>query len=173
MTDDRGLFDVLYARRSVRQYLPDPVPVADLERIVAAGLEAPSGCNAQYRRYIIITDRAVIEPMREMGRPLRTAPAIIAQLVEPKATKYGEYYLQDAAASVENMLLAAEAMGLGACWIEGSLRRHYEEICRILHIPGDMLLSALVSVGKPAESPERPEKLTLYEAVCYERYGSR
>ena len=57
---DLRFFDVLYSRRSVRKFTPEPVPVEVLEAIVQAGLKVPTGCNAQLRQYMIITDPAVM-----------------------------------------------------------------------------------------------------------------
>ncbi len=57
-------FEVVRSRRSVRQYLPGPVPRDVLERIVAAGVEAPSGCNLQLREYLIIDDPQLMDRIR-------------------------------------------------------------------------------------------------------------
>ena len=98
--EDRGFFDVVFSRRSVRRFKPDPVDRAVLERIVSAGLEAPTGCNGQFKEYIIVDDPALVEKLRPTSRALQGAPAILVQLIHPKAARFGEWWLQDAAASV-------------------------------------------------------------------------
>ncbi|NQU76948.1 MAG: nitroreductase family protein [Planctomycetes bacterium] len=168
-----AFFDVVKRRRSVRDFLPEPVPIEVLQSIVAAGLEAPSGCNAQFRQYIIVTDPAVMARLGEISPALKTAPAAIVQLIEPKATRYGEFYLQDAAASIENMLLAAVALGYAGCWVEGQVRQSYEAVCKMLGVPAEVNVSAIVPIGKPVEIPERPAKPTLADVTHYNRFGGK
>ena len=171
MTDQPGFFDVVYARRSVRQFQDAPVPVTVLERIVEAGLEAPTGCNAQLRRYIIVTDPDVMARLRQVSTAMKSAPAAIVQLIEPTPTKFGAFYLQDAAASLQNMLLATVASGYASCWVEGAVRHGEQEIRDILGVPPELNVSAILPIGKPAESPSRPAKLTLAEATHYDQFG--
>ena len=166
-------FEVVKARRSVRAYKPEPVPREVLERIVSAGIEAPTGCNAQLKQYIIVDDPAVVERIRPCSKALRGAPAVIVLLVEPKATRYGEFWVQDASAAMENMLLAAVALGYAGCWVEGAVRRCEEQLREILGVPGHLRVWSLMPVGSPAETPQRPPKPTLAEVVHYNRYGGR
>jgi len=167
------LFESIRARRSIRRYTDETVPVDVLEAIITAGLAAPTGCNAQLRGYIIVTDPAVMDQLRPVSKALATAPAAIVQLIEPKATRYGEFYLQDAAASIENMLLAAVATGYASCWVEGAVRHSHDDVRRILGVPTDVNVSAILPIGKPAESPPPPKKATIGQAVHYNRFGRR
>ena len=173
MADEMSLFDAVYARRSVREFLPDPVPAQILERIVAAGLEAPTGCNAQFRQYMIITDPGVMDQLRTISSVISDAPAAIVQLIEPKATRFGEYYLQDAAASVQTMLLATVALGYASCWLEGIVRKSYEEIRNILNVPAEINISAILPIGKPAAAPARPAKTSLADATHYDQFSDK
>ena len=66
-------FDVVRARRSVRKYAPEPVGRDVLERIVAAGIEAPSGCNEQLRQYVIVDDPETMEQLRGVSGALTGA----------------------------------------------------------------------------------------------------
>lgn len=172
MSEQAGFFEVVKARRSVRRFTDDPVPMQVLQAIVAAGLEAPTGCNAQFRQYMILTRPAVMDRLRAVSPALATASAAIVQLIEPKTTSYGDYYLQDAAASVENMLLATVALGYASCWVEGQVRPSHQEIRQILGVPDDVNVSAILPIGKPAQTPNRPTKLTVAQATHYDRYGN-
>ena len=166
-------FDVVNARRSVRKYLPETVSREELERIVAAGVEAPTGCNYQLKQYVIIDDPALMEEIRFVSPALSGAPAAIVLLVEPTATNYGEFWVQDASAAMENMLLAAVAIGLAGCWIEGQMRRCEDRLRRVLGVPEDLRVWSLMPVGKPAESPARPPKPQLPEVVHYTRFAAK
>jgi len=166
-------FDVVNARRSVRRFLPDPVDRADLERIVAAGVEAPSGCNLQLRQYVIVDDSALVERIRPMSKALAGAPAIIVVLVEPTGTKYGEFWVQDASAAIENMLLAAVALGYASCWVEGQVRPREDDLRKLLGVPEALRVWSLMPVGKPAETPPRPPKPAPAEVTHHNAFGRR
>jgi nitroreductase len=99
------------------------------------------------------------------------AKAAIVLLIEPAATPYGEFYVQDASAAMENMLLAAAALGYGSCWIEGALRRCEEQLRDILKVPEDLRVWSLLPVGTPDETPSRPEKSDFADVVHVNRYG--
>jgi nitroreductase len=143
------------------------VPHDDLQKIVQAGIEAPSGCNAQLRQYVIIDDPAIVDKLRGFSKALETCPAVVAVLIDPTPTKFGEFWVQDASAAIENMLLAATALGCGACWVEGALRRHEDEARKVLNVPDNLRVWAMLPVGKPAETPHRPPKSDRAEVVHY------
>lgn len=167
------LFTVIKNRRSVRQFTAEPVGRTDLDKIVAAGIEAPSGCNMQLRQYLIVDDPQVLERMRAVSPKSAMAPAAIVVLVEPKGTAYGEYYIQDAAAAIENMLLATVALGYASCWLEGNIRGQEAELRRILGVPDTLRLWAVLPIGKAASHPERPAKSHLAEVTHYNVFGSK
>ena len=166
-------FDVIRERRSVRKYSSEPVGRDVLEKIVAAGIEAPSGCNEQLRQYVIVDDPETMETLRGVSGALAGAPAAIVLLVEPKGTPYGEFYIQDASAALENMLLAATALDHAACWVEGAVRPHEQTIRELLGVGEDLRVWSLMPVGRAAEAPARPKKSDPADVVHYNRYGTR
>jgi len=166
-------FDVITARRSIREYRPEPVPRGVLERIVAAGIEAPTGANMQLKQYVLIDDPAVLERIRPVSRAFRGAPAAIALLIEPKQTPYGEFWIQDASAAMENMLLAAVALGYAACWVEGAIRPREDELRGLLDVPAGLRVWSLMPVGKPAVTPERPPKPHPADVTHVNRFGGQ
>ena len=161
------LFEAIRARRSVRQFTDAPVPREDLERIVAAAIEAPSGCNQQLRQYVIVDSPEQMESLWPVSGAMKTAPAAIVLLVEPKGTQFGEFWMQDASAAMENMLLAAVALGYGACWVEGALRRHEAQVRKLLGVPENLRVWSMMPVGKPAAVPARPDKSAFLDVVHY------
>ena len=166
-------FDVVRSRRSVRQYAPDPVARDVLEKIVAAGIEAPSGCNMQLRQYVLVDDPAVMDRLRPVSQAIDRAPAAIVLLVSPTGTPYGEFWIQDASAAMENMLLAAVALGYGACWVEGQVRPREAELAKLLAVPDELRVWSLMPVGTPAESPPRPAKPAPAEVIHYNCFGGK
>ena len=167
------LFNAIEARRSVREFADEPVGRDVMEKIVAAAIEAPTGCNFQLKHYIIVDDPAVMDKLRSVSPAMKTAPAAIVLLVEPKATKYGEYWMQDASAAMQNMLLAAVGLGYAGCWIEGHVRPNEQRLREILSVPADMRVWAMTPVGKAAGNPQRPPKPALGEVLHYNRFGAK
>ena len=168
------VFDAINMRRSVRRYTDEPVPRQVLERIVAAGVEAPSGCNMQLRQYIIVDDPGVMDQIRPVSKALRGARAVIVLLVEPQSSKFGiEFWVQDASAAMENMLLAAVALGYASCWVEGALRNCEDTLREVLGVPGSLRIWSLAPVGKADQVPARPPKPAPDKITHYNHYGSR
>ena len=166
-------FEVVNSRRSVRKYLPQPVARDALERIVAAGIEAPTGCNLQLKQYVIVDDPNLLAKIRPVSRALAGAPAVIVLLIAPEGTKYGEFWVQDASAAMQNMLLAAVALGYGACWVEGQVRPREAELAKLLGVPEELRVWSLMPVGTPAESPPRPAKPAPAEVIHYNCFGGK
>ncbi len=159
-------YSVVNQRRSVRKFEPDPVPREVLERIVRTGIEAPSGCNMQLRHYVIVDDPELMDRLRSASPALQGAPAAIFVVMDPQATPYGEFWMQDASAAIENMLLAAVAEGYASCWIEGQVRRTEEQLRPLLNVPAPLRIWAILPIGRAAVQPERPAK-SPYEDVVH------
>lgn len=164
------LFEAITARCSYRgRYLPEPVSREDLQRIMEAGLAAPSGCNKQTTGLIAVDDPAVLAQIFEiMCNPFcKTAPAVICVTTKRIAAyrdgwgKERCYGVQDYSAAIENMLLAVTALGLASCWIEGHVTDADEQgrrIAALLDVPADESLICVLPVGKPAEQMKRVRK---------------
>lgn len=162
----------IHARRSVRKFRPEPVCRDDLKRIVAAGIDAPSGCNAQLRQYVVVDDAGMMDKLRPFSHALESAAAVVVLLVDPKPTRFGEFWVQDASAAMENMLIAATALGYGSCWVEGAIRRHEKEIAELLDVPEPLRVWSIMPVGRCEEQPERPEKSDLAEVLHFNRFDA-
>jgi nitroreductase len=167
------LFSAIAARRSVRKFLSDPVPREVLAKMVAAGIEAPSGMNLQGRHYIIVDDPATVAALRPTSKALTGAPAAIVLVMDPKASSRGDFHIQDASAAIENMLLSAVAMGYSSCWVEGAVRAREPELRKLLGVPDHLRVWAILPVGKAAENPARPAKSAPDEVVHVNRFGTK
>jgi len=164
------LYQAIHTRRSVRSYAKNPVSREALTRIVQAGIEAPTGCNMQLRRFIIVDDTDVIARLAEHG-VTKGAPAVVVILMDPQGTPYGEFWVQDASATMENMLLAAVAEGLGACWVEGQVTPKEAELRKILGVPKKLRIWSVMAVGTPTKQPDRPPKPNFEDVVHFNGYG--
>lgn len=158
------VFESIISRRSVRNYEKKDVPNELIGQILEAAVNAPSAGNMQPWEFIVVKD---IEIKRELAsaalrqRHVSEAPVVIVVCANPEksADKYGErgkslYCIQDTAAAIENMLLTANSLGLGTCWV-GAFDE--DSIKNILGIPQKLKPVALITVGFPREF-EKPTK---------------
>ena len=144
----------IMARRSIRKYLDKPVEHEKLEAVVNCGINAPSGMNRQPWIVRVVEDRTLIaEVNKAAGREqFYGAPALIC-VCSP--TNGGDL---DAGLLGENMMLAAPALGLGTCCLQGPVRALLSnEKCKFfldrLDIPADYRLNYILAIGYPDEQP--------------------
>ena len=145
----------MMARRSIRKYLDKPVEHAKLEAVVTCGINAPSGMNRQPWIVRVVEDQKLIADVNEAaGRSqFYGAPALIC--VCTPANGGGEL---DAGLLGENMMLAAQSLGLGTCCLGGPVRFLLSnEKCKFffdrLDIPADYKLNYILAIGYPDEQP--------------------
>ncbi len=172
------IWEAIEKRHSYRGGFSDsPVPRSDLEKIVKAGLKAPSGKNAQTTQFIIVDDR---ELLRQIGS-LHTMPAmnqaramIVCVVDRDPGPVYEGYSFQteDCSAATENMLLAITALGYSSVWIDGWLRleQRAEKIGRLLGLPGHKLVKVLLPLGFPCKKGKIPEKFPFTSRAWFNRY---
>lgn len=114
--------ECMLTRKSIKKYKPDPVPQDLIEKVVEAGLNAPSGLNKQAAIVLAVTDKKIRDELSAANAgndpfhradPFYGAPVVLVVL----ADKSVPTYIYDGTLAMENLLLAAHALGLGACWI--------------------------------------------------------
>ncbi|MCK4434074.1 nitroreductase family protein [Candidatus Bathyarchaeota archaeon] len=160
-----SLLDVIFSRRSIRRYTSKPVPDKVLKSVLEAGRLAPSADNAQPWHFIVVTDPEI---KRELSRgPWRSFIKDSAFTIVGCGEKSDKWSTVDVAIALENMVLSAEAQGVGSCWI-GAFGE--KEVKELLGIPGNLKVVALVSFGYPAEKPSLRNKRSLESIVHYNRF---
>ena len=156
--------DIVRMRRSVRAYRPDPVPRELIERCLEAVRYAPTACNKQAWRFWVTggetKDRIVAEALGGIvpNRWASTAPVIVAVAMRLDAVTYRagafvrkiDYHAVDAGIAGEHFVLQAAECGLGTCWIGWFDKK---KVKRILGIPPNWDVPALIALGWPAEEP--------------------
>ena len=173
------LFDVIAARHSYRgSYLPEQVPRADLQRIMEAGLAAPSGCNKQTTSLIAVDDPDLLAQIYGiMDSFCKDAPAVIC-VTTKRIVAYKDgwgndrcYGVQDYSAAIENMLLAITALGYASCWIEGHITDADEQdkqIAALLNLPADERAVCILPVGRPADAVKVVTKQPFSERARFQ-----
>lgn len=168
----RSLDDLLGRRRMVRRYRSDPVPDDVVNRLIAAAVRAPSAGHTQPWAFVVVRDadrrRALAEAA--LGQMfVAEAPVVIVACAELERSRgrYGErgdqYAVIDTAFACSLLLLAVVEEGLGACFV-GAF--HDAEVARILALPRDVKPIAVISIGRPAETPS-PRKLRRPREVIH------
>ena len=145
----------MMARRSIRKYLDKPVEHAKLEAVVTCGINAPSGMNAQPWIVRVVEDQKLIADVNQAAERslFYGAPALICVCTPVNGS--GQL---DAGLLGENMMLAAQALGLGTCCLGGPVRFLVSnEKCKFfldrLDIPADYKLNYILAIGYPDEQP--------------------
>jgi nitroreductase len=164
--------ELLFARRSVRRYQPDkPVPDAMVRDLLEAAMAAPSAAAKDPWRFVVIRDRTMLAGIAgglPNGKMLADAAVgiVVCGDLERAHGNQESYLLQDCSAAIENLLLAASALGLGACWLGVHPREdRVVHIRAALHLPPLVVPVAAIAVGWPAETP--PPRTRYAEAAVH------
>ncbi len=164
----KDAMEVLRSRRSHRKYKSDPVPRELIEQIIDAARLAATARNVQPWCFIVVTDpntRKKIASLAPNGRFIEDAPVCIAVLCEDT-----KYYLEDGSAATENILLAAEALGLGSCWVAGDKKPYASTVVKLLGAPESYKLVSLITIGYSADDSQRSIKKSLDEVLRWEKF---
>jgi Nitroreductase len=172
-----NILTAIQERNSYRGiYQSTPVPREDLIRIMEAGLAAPSGCNKQTTSLIAIDDELLLEQLHKVINPpiCETAPAMICVLTQ-KVCAYRDktYYVQDYSAAIENMLLAAVALGYQSCWIEGHITDTDEigrQMADLLGVPQEYDLVCFLPIGYATEPVKHTKKKAFEQRAWFNRF---
>lgn len=159
----------LKTRRSIRMYKATPVSQGVIEDVVDCARLAPTAMNRQPWTFVAIREQATRDRLAavvEHAPFLSQAPVCIAVFCAGS-----EFWVEDGSAAVENLLLAAHAHGLGACWVAGHQLPYVDTIRDLLGAPAGVHLLALVTLGHADESPT-VDKRSLGDVLRWERLGA-
>jgi len=183
------LLKVIFERRSIRKFdRHKEIPEDFIRKILEAGINAPSAGNVQPRTFIVINDETVKAKLYELcenQKFMLEAPLWVVicvdlhrhlRAVELSGVEYRytgmlpyTFGVLDAALSLENMVITAEALGLGSVII-GSIIEHPEKVSQILKLPTHCLALSILCVGYPKEKPPKRSKWNYETIVCENEY---
>src|SRR4030043_91786 len=167
--------EAIELRRSVRSYLPKPVPPDVLRRVLEAGRLSPSAVNHQPWHFVVVTD-----PVKRNGltdgpyaKFLAESPVVIVGLGDK--VKSPKWHIVDTTIALQTMVPAATAEGLGTCWI-GSF--YEDRVRKVLNVPDNFAIVAMLSVGYSREKdeganmlPRAKNRKPLSEITSYQEFG--
>ena len=161
-----GIFETIAARTSVRKFDPSrPVADADIERILRAGMCAPSAMDRRPWEFVVVKDKAKIAalgsrlPYSRCGNGAQAAIVVCGNLDNGLPGRGKEYWIHDCSAATMNILLAAKALGLGAVWTGVYPGEDRMAVVReVLAIPEGYAPLNVIPLGYPAENPTPKDK---------------
>lgn len=200
MTEEIGLFEAMYTQRALRYLQPSPVPRDLVRKVIDAGIRAPNGGNSQQWGFVVIEDEAtkriIAEHYPATARPNHGAPSTASETRAAESADYLAQHVMDVPVwilavtrhpgtdihhgasiypAVQNMLLAARALGLGSV-LTTRVRRGFEaQIREAIGLPGDWVTAAMIPLGWPQEghrygpTTRRPAS----EVTHWDRWGNR
>ena len=145
----------IMSRRSIRKYEQRPVEPEIVEKLLRAAMAAPSAGNQQTWRFIVVTERARLDRLSATSPyagMLLQAPLAIVVVGDTENEKHPDYWVEDCSAAMENLLLAAHAIGLGAVWLGYHPNDDRKDRLRDeFGLPDGIEPLGIASIGYPAE----------------------
>ncbi len=158
----QNTIDTIYDRRSVRKYIDKEVNPDLVDEILRAAMFAPSGCNKQPWHFVVFNDKEVIKEVKSMhpyATALSTAPVCIMVCGDTEKEMAPGFYQVDCSAAIENMILAAKALGLDTCWMGiYPWEETMTAFSKRFNLPENIKPFALISVGYSDVKQERPRR---------------
>jgi nitroreductase len=161
------VLDAIKARRSVREFTGGDVSDRQVEVILEAGRWAPSGLNNQPWKFKVVRDLELKKKLADCthyGKTLMDAPVSIAVFLDSSESYDRTKDLQAIGACIQNMLLTAHALGLGAVWL-GEILNKRKEVEKILNVPKDCELMAVIALGKPKDRQRTSSRKGVEETI--------
>jgi nitroreductase len=168
-------FQFILGRRSIRIYTPGEIDEAAITQLLQAAMAAPSAVAKDPWRFVVVRKKETLSALAAVlpnGGMLATAPLGIMVCGDLNAAhdRQLSYLLQDCSAAIENLLLCAHALGLGACWLgvhprEERIRRLRE----ILFLPASVIPIAGIAIGRPGEAKDARTRFNR-EYVHWEKW---
>ena len=178
------IFEAIKTRRSIRKYQDAPVADDVLQKVLEAARWAPSWANTQCCHFVIVRDEKVRAGLVEslaVGNPateaIKTAPVIVVACAElgkagcyhgEPCTEKGDWFMFDVALAMQNLVLAAHALGLGTVFtgnFDGG------EAANVLGVPAGYVAVAMTPLGYPDQDGRVTPRKELAEIVHYDKFG--
>lgn len=160
----------IFSRRSIRRFTDEAVTAEQLEKLLRAAMQAPSACNEQPWEFIVIRNKETMNAIRRIQpftRPLMTADCAVVVCGDVRRQRFEGFWVEDCSAAMQNLLLEAEHLGLGAVWMGlYPMMQVVEKIKPLLNLPEEIMPLGIAAVGHPAVRVEsedrfRPERIHL------------
>ncbi|MBN1319247.1 MAG: nitroreductase family protein [Thermoleophilia bacterium] len=154
--------EAILQRRSIREYTDQSVSDEMVTQLLRAAMAAPSAGNQQPWEFIVVKDRAMLAAVAECSHyagMVREAQVAVVVCADLDREQHKGFWVQDCSAAIENLLVAAEALGLGAVWVGAyPVEDRVAALRATLHLPERVIPMSIVSIGHPAGHPGPAER---------------
>ena len=178
-SDAQVAINNIMTRTSVRKYTNEAVTKADIETMLRAGMAAPTAVNKQPWHFVVVTDREQLNALASANRGTgmaAKAPLAIVVCGDMQKTLTGigqGFWVQDCSAATENILLTANALGLGAVWTGLYPNEERAKAVRdVVKAPEHIVPLCVIVIGHPADTPT-PKDKWKQENVSYNKFGEK
>jgi nitroreductase len=164
-------FELIKTRRSIRKFTDESVPDEMIDKIIEAGIWAPSGMNNQPWKFAIIKDRNLktkISQLTHYSKIILGANVLIAVFLDHSLSYDRTKDVQAIGACIQNMLLFIHSVGLGAVWL-GEILKNKDKVLELLGGPKELELMAVIALGYPAGKGGKGDRRGLNEAIFFRR----
>ena len=170
-TSGNAVIDNILNRKSVRQYTDRPVEEEKISLMLRAGLAAPSARDLRPQELVVIRDRATLDSMAaELSNAKMLSQAQLAIIVCGDTTVNPRFWMIDGSATAENILLAAESLGLGAVWTAAYPYAERIDVARrFANLPDHIQPLCIIPVGYP-KGPQAPKDKFTEKKIHYEKF---
>ena len=171
------VLNTILKRTSIRSYENKTVEKEKIEKLLRAGMAAPTAMNKQPWHFVVVTDKGQLQKLSEANpyaAMAAKAPLAIVVCGDMKKAAEGnarEFWIQDCSAATENILLAATGMGLGAVWT-GTYpsKERCADVAKILELPESLIPLNTIVIGYP-DADVSPKDKWNTENISYNTYG--
>jgi len=154
--------EAIFTRRSIRKYTTELIPTSIIHDLIEAAVSAPSAGNEQPWQFILLTKRDILDEIPRFhphASFVKQAQQAILVCGDLSRETFEGYWMIDCSAATQNLLLAAHAKGLGACWVGIYPRQErIKKLKELLRVPDHIIPFALVALGFPAEEKQREDR---------------
>ena len=178
-SDAQVAIDNIMTRTSIRKYTDEPVSKENIETMLRAGMAAPTAVNRQPWHFVVINSKEKLaelagdNPRGGMLKQAALAIVVCGNMDKALSGTGQGFWVQDCSAATENILLAANALGLGAVWT-GLYpdENRAASVAKVLKLPQSFIPLCTIVIGHPAEQPQPKDKWKP-ENVSYNEYGGK
>jgi nitroreductase len=165
------IFEIIKTRRSIRRFTDEPVQDEIIDKIIDAGIWAPSGLNNQPWKFGVIKDDGLkreIAALTRYSKIVLGADTLIAVFLDHSLSYDRTKDAMAVGACIQNMLLAIHSLGLGAVWL-GEILKNREKVLELIGGSDDIELMAIIAVGHPDQTGGAGNRKDMDQAVLFRR----
>ena len=165
------IFEIIKTRRSIRKFTEEPVPDEVIDRIIEAGIWAPSGLNNQPWKFAIIRDNELktkISALTHYSQIVLSSNVLIAVFLDHSSGYDRTKDSQAIGACIQNMLLFIHSIGLGAVWL-GQILKNRDKVLELIKGPEELELMAVIALGHPAVKAGKGNRKDPEQSVFFKK----